>query len=44
MNDLTEGFPFITKGFVDDSSLFFVIDDMQTSPNNLNKDLEILSN
>ena len=44
INDLTEGFSSNAKLFTDDTSLFSVIHDIQTSPNNLNKDLERISN
>ena len=40
INDLTEGLPSNAKLFADDTSLFSVIHDIQTSANNLNKDLE----
>ena len=40
ISDLTEGLPFNVKLFADDTSLFSVIYDSQTSANNLNKDLE----
>ena len=38
--DLTEGLSTNAKLFADDTSLFSVIHDTQTSENNLNKDLE----
>ena len=44
INDLTEDFSSNTKLFADDTSLFSVIHDIQTCPNNLNKDLERKSN
>ena len=44
INDLTEGLSSNAKLFADDTSLFSVIHDIQTSPNNLNKDLERISN
>ena len=44
INDLTEGLSTNAKLFVDDYSLFSVIHDIQTSANNLNKDLERISN
>ena len=37
INDLTEGLSFNAKLFADDTSLFSVIHDIQTSANNLNK-------
>ena len=40
INDLTEGFSSNAKLFADDTSLFSVIHDIQTSANNLKKDLE----
>ena len=42
-NDLTEGLLSNAKLFADDMSLFSVIHDTQTSPNNLDKDLERIS-
>ena len=44
INDLTEDFSTNAKLFADDTSLFSVIHDIQTSANNLNKDLERISN
>ena len=44
INDLTEGLSTNVKIFADDTSLFSVIHDIQTSANNLNKDLERISN
>ena len=44
INDLTEGLSTNAKLFADDISLFSVIHDTQTSANNLNKDLERISN
>ena len=44
INDLTEGLSTNAKLFVDDISLPSVIHDIQTSANNLNKDLERISN
>ena len=44
INDLTEDFSTNAKLFADDTSLFSVIHDIQTSANNLNKDLEKISN
>ena len=44
INDLTEGLSTNAKLFADDYSLFSVIHDIQTSANNLNKDLERISN
>ena len=43
INDLTEGLSSNAKLFADDMSFFFVVHDMQTSANNLNKDLEKIS-
>ena len=43
INDLTEGFSSNAKLFADDTSLFSVIHDIQTSANNLKKDLERIS-
>ena len=43
INDLTEGLSSNAKLFADDTSLFSVIHDIQTSANNLNKDLERIS-
>ena len=43
INDLTEGFSSNAKLSEADTSLFFVIHDIQTSVNNLNKDLERIS-
>ena len=42
INDLTEGLSTNAKLFADDTSLFSVIHDTQTSANNLNKDLEVI--
>ena len=42
--DLTEDLSTNAKLFADDTSLFSVIHDIQTSANNLNKDLERISN
>ena len=44
INDLTEGLSTNAKLFADDTSLFSVIHDIQTSANNLNKDFERISN
>ena len=44
INDLTEDLSTNAKLFADDTSLFSVIHDIQTSANNLNKDLERISN
>ena len=44
INDLTEGLLSNARLFADDTSLFSVIHDIQTSTNNLNKDLERISN
>ena len=44
INDLTEGLSSNAKLFADDTSLFSVIHDIQTSANNLNKVLERISN
>ena len=44
INDLKEALPSNAKLFADDTSLFSVIHDIQTSANNLNKDLERISN
>ena len=43
INDMTEGLSSNAKLFADDTSLFSVIHDIQTSANNLNKDLERIS-
>ena len=40
INDLIEDLSSNTKLFADDMSLFSVVHDIQTSVNNLNKDLE----
>ena len=40
INDLTEGLSSNAKLFADDTSLFSVTHGIQTSANNLNKDLE----
>ena len=44
INDLTEGLTTNVKLFADDTSLFSVVHDTQTSANDLNKDLEIMNN
>ena len=44
INDLTEGLSTNAKLFADDTSLFSVTHDIQTSANNLNRDLERISN
>ena len=44
INDLTEGLSPNVKLFADDTSLFSVIHDIQTSADNLNKDLERIGN
>ena len=44
INDLTEGLTTNVKLFADDTSLFSVVQDTQTSANDLNKDLEIINN
>ena len=43
INDLTKGISSNAKLFADDTSLFSVTHDVQTSANNLNKDLERIS-
>ena len=40
LNDLTEGLSSNPKLFADETSLFSVIYEIQTSANNLNKDLQ----
>ena len=42
INDLTEGLTTNVKLFADDTSLFSVVHDTQTSANDLNKDLKML--
>ena len=44
INDLTEGLTTNVKLFADDTSLFSVVHDTQTSANHLNKDLKIINN
>ena len=44
INDLTEGLNTNVKLFADDTSLFAVVHDTQTSTNDLNKDLKIINN
>ena len=44
INDLTEGLTTNVKLFADDTSLFSVVHDTQTSVNDLNKDLEMITN
>ena len=44
INDLTEALTTNVKLFADDTSLFSVVHDTQTSANDLNKDLEIINN
>ena len=44
INDLTEGLTTNVKLFADDTSLFSVVHDTQTSANDLNKDLKIINN
>ena len=44
INDLTEGLSTNAKLFADDTSLFSVIHDIQTSANNLNENLEGIGN
>ena len=44
INDLTEGLTTNAKLFADDTSLFSVVHDTQTSANDFNKDLEIINN
>ena len=44
INDLTEGVPTNAKLFADNTPLFSVAHDTQTSANDLNKDLEIINN
>ena len=44
MNNLTEGLTTNVKLFADDTSLFSVVHDTQTSANDLNKDSEIINN
>ena len=43
INDLTEGLTTNVKLFADDTSLFSVVHDTQTSANDLNKDLKIIN-
>ena len=43
INDLKEGLSSNAKLFVDDTSFFSVVHDIQTSANKLNKDLERIS-
>ena len=43
INDLREGISSNAKLFADDTSLFSAVHDIQTSANNLNKDLERIS-
>ena len=44
INDLTKGLTANAKLFADDTSLFPVVHDTQTSTNDLNKDLKIIKN
>ena len=44
INDLTEGLAANVKLFADDTSLFYIVHDNQTSANDLNKDLKIINN
>ena len=44
INYLSEGLSTNAKLFADDTSLFSVIHDSQTSANDLNKDLEMIHN
>ena len=44
INDLTEGLTTNAQLFADDTSLFSVVHDAQTSANDPNKDLEIINN
>ena len=44
INDLAEGLTTNVKLFADDTSLFSVVHDTQTSANDLNKDLKIINN
>ena len=44
INNLTEGLTTNVKLFADDTSLFSVVHDTQTSANDLNKDLKIINN
>ena len=44
VNDLSEGLSTNAKLFLDDTSLFFVIYDKQTSANELSNDLEMIHN
>ena len=44
INDSTEGLTTSVTLFADDTSLFSVVHDAQTSANNLNKDLKIINN
>ena len=44
INDLTEGLTTNVKLFAEDTSLFSVVHDTQTSKNDLNKDLKIINN
>ena len=44
INDLTEGITTNAKLFADDTSLFSVVHDTQTSANALIKDLKIINN
>ena len=43
MNDLTEGLTANVKLFVDGTSLFCVVRDVQTSANDLSNDLKIIT-
>ena len=44
INDLTEGVTTNVKLFADDTSLFSVVNDSQTSANDLNKNSKIMNN
>ena len=44
INDLTDGLTTNVKLFADNTSLFSVVRDTQTSANDLNKDLKIINN
>ena len=43
INDLTEGLTTNVKLFADDTSVFSIVHDIQTSANDLNKDLKIIN-
>ena len=44
INDLSDDFKSVCKLFADDTSLFFVVNDINTSAGDLNADLEKISN